>query len=395
MTQSPSSNPFLSGLLMGSALLFLAPIQAGDVDIDWLITSHPCSSTNGTDALHRDSDGTLWVGCGDSAEGIGLFTSADGGDTWTEVTTTPFGWAEDFRFLTISRGHDGALYGSGNDTLSGGRRSLRFDTSGSMPYPTTANLIAGETIETSFRVGGYAELSDGRALASSFSSGTRLFRPDSTTDPSAGFWTQLPVTGTYLDLIVFDNAFYASGSNIAAPPRVYLPPQDPTAEPWELVEVILDSNIDGELYGIAANERRVVGVGVDQDRDVGKIFVSGEDIYDPSDYTVFDMPNIVGPGGVGTWARGVCMLDDTIVVVGERQPLSTNTGRVMLSTDGGISFSNITPSQSGRSISRCVIADGVVTVVGTSGYVGRYTLPEPADEIFMDDFEVNSYIPLR
>jgi hypothetical protein len=129
----------------------------------------------------------------------------------------------------------------------------------------------------------------------------------------------------------------------------------------------------GEMWGVAANEERVVVVGIDQLANVGKIFVSGADPYAPSGYTVHDLPDIVGAGGVGTWARGVCMRGDQIVVVGERQPLSSNTGLAMRSTDGGQTFTDITPSAPGASLSKCSIrADGSVVVAGAGSFFGLY-----------------------
>jgi photosystem II stability/assembly factor-like uncharacterized protein len=81
------------------------------------------------------------------------------------------------------------------------------------------------------------------------------------------------------------------------------------------------------------------------------------------------------------------MRGDIIVVVGERQPLGSNTGRVVISTDGGQSFDDITPKSSAESITRCAIAEsGLVTVVGAGGFVGRYSGALAPDTIFSDRF---------
>lgn len=357
---------------------------------DWEIDAHPCPGPSRTDAMQLDADGTLWVGCGTNANGLGLFVSPDGGDNWQAVTTSPADMVDEFRVMTLTRGHDGALYAGGVDTTAGTNlRVVRLDTSGPMPYPTTATLTSVPQVGRQFNVGSYVELSDGRALADSETGFDRLYRPDALTGSSAADW-DAPATGLeqFQDLVAFDEGFYAAGSRINIAPRVFLPPQTPGSEPWQLVEVILDASYDGEMWGIAVNAQRVVAVGVDQDNDTGKIYVSGNDPYNANDYTVFDLPDIVGDGGFGTWARGVCMRNDTIVVVGERQPLGTNTGRVMISTDGGQSFSNITPTPSAESVSRCAIAsDGEVTVVGAGGFVGRYRGSLVPDGIFSSRFE--------
>lgn len=343
------------------------PAAAGT---NWVITSHPCPGASRTDALQKDSNGTLWVGCGTTASGFGLFTSPDGGDTWQTVTTSPAGIVDVFRVTTLTRGHDGALYAGGIDTTEGTNlRVVRLDTSGSMPYPTTATLTSVAQVGRQFTVGSYAELSDGRALADSLSGFDRLYRQNAATGPSAADWDALS-TGleSFVDVIAFDDGFYAAGSRINIPPRIFLPPTAPGAQPWELFEVILDPGFDGEMWGIAANDQRVVAVGVNQDSDQGKIYVSSGNPYVPENYTEFFLSDITQDGESPSWARGVCMRGDTIVVVGERQPLSSNTGRVVISTDGGKSFDDITPTSSAESITRCAIAaSGLVTVVGADG----------------------------
>ena len=177
-----------------------------------------------------------------------------------------------------------------------------------------------------------------------------------------------------MDLFANGDALYGCGATIAEPPYVFLPPRDAGAEPYELEVIALPTTGGtGEMWGVAANEDRVVVVGVDQDADVGKIFVSGADPYDAAGYSQIDLPDIVGDSNLGTWARGVCMRDDRVVVVGERQPLSSGTGLVLLSDDGGQTFTNITPEEVTESMSKCtILEDGEVIVAGAGGFFGRY-----------------------
>lgn len=49
--------------------LFASAVQAGG---SWTTFTHSCPGANRTDALHRDADGSLWVGCGTNASGYGL-----------------------------------------------------------------------------------------------------------------------------------------------------------------------------------------------------------------------------------------------------------------------------------------------------------------------------------
>src|SRR5690606_13740139 len=128
---------------------------------------------------------------------------------------------------------------------------------------------------------------------------------------------------------------------------------------------------EGELWGLAVNDQRLVAVGVDQDNDIGKILVSSADPYNAAGYSELSLPDIVGSGGIGTWARGVCMQGDVIVVVGERQPLGSATGLVMRSTNGGASFQNITPPGVTGSVSKCLIEPaGSIVVAGAAGFIG-------------------------
>ncbi|MGY6553161.1 MAG: hypothetical protein ACXIUM_01435 [Wenzhouxiangella sp.] len=376
--------------LLASLLLLAGAPRSVEAAALWSTHQHPCPGLARTDALHRDADGTLWVGCGTNQDGRGLYVSFDGGPSWASVTTAPADVLSEFRVNSIVRGHDGALYVGGVDTRIGsGNRVMRVDTTGSMPFPTTATLIATPQVGRQFTVGNYAELSDGRSLAESLTGFDKLFRPSADTPPQASNWT-IPSASLdqFTQMIVHNDGFYAAGSRINVPPKVFLPPRTPGAQPWDLVEVILDRNFDGEMWGIAANEKRVVAVGVNQDSNVGMIFVSSDDPYSAENYRSHRLPDIIGTGGIGTWARGVCMRDDWIVVVGERQPLSSATGRVMASSDGGESFTNITPAAPPETVSRCVIAaDGRVTVAGAAGFIGVWTGFVPPDEIFRSRFQ--------
>jgi photosystem II stability/assembly factor-like uncharacterized protein len=72
--------------------------------------------------------------------------------------------------------------------------------------------------------------------------------------------------------------------------------------------------------------------------------------------------------------RGVCASGNTIVAVGEKQPLASGTGIVLLSNDAGKTFTNITdPKITANSVSRCkILTNGDIAVTGAGGYVGIY-----------------------
>lgn len=386
--------PLQSLLVLLTTSLLLVP--AWSSDRHWsdshsnsrgtVISPHPCPGPSSTDALHGDSTTLFWVGCGSNAKGYGLYATADGGQSWITVTTNPSALMNDFRVFSIIRGHDSAIYAAGTGLSN--RRVLRLDTSTAPPFAAEVTLMAAPTTGYQFIVGSYAELSDGRAIAESENGFDWLYRPSAATPPLATDWIDPPTSlDQFRDLIAYNDQFYAVGSRINEPPKVFLPPLSPAAEPWDMVEIELDNLYDGEMLGVAANSQRVVAVGVDDDGNVGKIYVSQNDAYDAGDYLVHDLPNIVGTGGIGTWARGVCMHGDRIVVVGERQPLGTNSGLAMASSDGGQTFFDITPLEPGRTLSRCVIdPGGLVTVAGAAGWFGHWYGFLPSDEIFNDRF---------
>lgn len=356
------------------------PMAAGT----WVVSNHGCPGANRTDALHRDDDGRLWVGCGTAAAGYGLYASDDGGHAWARVQVHPPALLDQqFRVNSISRGHDGALYVAGFEAATW-NMVLRLDTSVS-PIAASVVLEGVNQVGRLFQVGTYRELADGRAIAESLNGTDLLYRPTAATGPSAALWT-LPPSPLYqiLDLTVSNDQFYGVGSTIAEPPRVFLPPTTPGAQPYQWqIQTLPTTGWTGEMWGVAVNAERMVAVGIDQHSNTGKIYVSQGSPY-ANNWLVHDLPDIVGAGGAGTWARGVCMRGQNIVVVGERQPLSAGSGLVMLSVDGGQSFSNITPAGVSSTVSRCVIEpDGSLVVAGSAGFIGIRL----GDLIFRSGFE--------
>ncbi len=385
-----SCSLFSALALMVGASTLAQPVSADSVDTmrggTWSSLSHPCPGGNRTDDLHRDVDGTLWVGCGTNAVGYGLFRSSDGGVTWSAPTTTPADYFEEFRVLSITRGHDGALYAAGTNAQPGNTDMVvRVATSGSEPFTVTPTLTAVAQLGFSFLVGSYRELSDGRALAESENGTDLLYRSGPGIGATATLWQRIEDLPQMIDLVVHDDAFYACGSRIVEPPRVFLPSTTPgaPAHAFSTLNLQPPNGWEGELWGLTVNARRLVAVGVNQDENRGRIFVSGADPYVGAGYTEFNLSTITGDNF--SWARGVCMKNDRIVVVGERQPLSSATARVVISNDGGASFSNISPAGVGGTINRCVIEpDGTIVVAGAGGYIG---VRQDPDWIFVEGFE--------
>ena len=278
----------------------LAAISLPDVAAaSWLTSSHPCPGGNRTDALHRDADGTLWVGCGTNATGYGLFLSENGGASWSTAAVSPVEVLDEFRVNSISRGHDGALYVAGV-RASTRDRVLRCDPA-SAPFAGSVTLRGTAQVGRSFHVGSYRELANGRSLAESLNGVDLLYRPTAATGHSATDWTRIQdFNRQILDLTVHNDRFYGAGGQINTAPTLFLPPTSPTAAPWEfsMQTPTVAASWEGELWGLAVSAQRLVAVGVDQDADVGKILVSSTNPATMGAYIEHELPAIVGPGGV-------------------------------------------------------------------------------------------------
>lgn len=379
----PGSAPGLGALGMVMLAVSMG-VAAGQPPL-WVIAQHSCPGLNRTDALHRDPDGRLWVGCGSNVTGYGLSFSEDGGSSWSSPPLAVAGELDRFRVHAITRGANGALKIAGSE--EGSRRMVLSLDTGRAPFSVALELEGVNQVGRLFPVGGYRELYDGSALAESNTGTPTLFNKAGSAGTSAADWVARSSVEQIADLVVYDDRFWGSGSRISEPPTLFLPPTDPSADPNELVMArpARSGNWTGELWGLAVNAERLVAVGVDQDNDDGKIFVSGRDVYDMDAYTELSVSTIIGKPDARTWARGVCMQGELVVVVGERQPLSAGTGLVLRSTDGGASFADITPDAVTATVSKCLIEpDGTLVVAGADGFIGLL-LGDP--EIFTDGFE--------
>ena len=361
---------------------FAAEASAFERGATWSTHNHGCNGGNRTDALHRDPDGTLWAGCGTNATGYGLFRSLDGGVTWAAAPVSPADAFHEFRVNSISRGHDNALYVAG--FKPGVVQMVRRVATTSSPHPVTDTLTGVAQTGRQFHVGTYRELGDGRAIAEALTSTNLLYRPNAPVGSSASNWVRELGTVQMLDMTVYGDRFYGAGSRNVEPPRLFLPPRT-TADPYQFETLELQSGAGwrGELWGIAVNNRRLVAVGMDQDNSVGKIFVGTGDYYFPGSYVESSMSSITGDAT--TWARGACIARNRVVVVGERHPMGSGSGRVLLSNDDGASFTVITPPGAPSSINKCVIEpDGTIIVAGAGGFVG---IRQDPDWIFRNDYE--------
>lgn len=334
----------------------------------WTTYTHPCNE-NRTDAFWWDDDKTAWAGCGTGTVGRGLWQSKDGGKTWGQIT----GYFETWRVQDIRRSADGLLYVSGTDTAS--KEAVVSINTTTTPFTVKNVFTSTNNVDLSMQVEHFVRDSQGRAFGDSLTGSGSIYRA-SDTSAWQGLYTSWAEDGKSYQIMAmtqFNDKTYASGSTISQPPYVFLPSQKAGAEPYKLTPVQLSTRFTGEMWGITVlDEKRVVVVGVDQGRDVGMIFASKTNPYDAADYSQFDVSTLIT--NKSTWMRGVCSKGDTVVAVGEKQPLASGTGIVLLSSDGGKTFTNITdPLIKANTVSRCtILSNGAIAVAGSGGYVGIY-----------------------
>lgn len=352
--------------------------------------AHGCTENSVTALYYHDANDSVWIGCGSGsgAAATSLHMSKDGGENWAVPESKPANVFSGFRVWSLHYGYDNRLYVGGEGPS--GVRIVDIDPMAAAPYGVSARYTF-TSAKTDFNVRA-AELgtdSKGRILASDSTGTNTVWRSSAAIGDSDQDWTALSTkteTNTtnagnkqYLAMAVHADKFYAGGSTIADQPRVFVPPAGAFDGRLESVALTPMSGLDawrGEIWGIAVNDKRLVAVGTDQDNDIGKIFLSGADWAASADYTQLDVDaSLTAPPNKSTWSRGVCMSGDSIAVVGEYQPLAKGTGWVLLSSDGGLNFKDITPEGgAGGSAQKCqFLGDGRLVVAGSQGWLGFYT----------------------
>ncbi len=340
----------------------------------WRVTYHPCIG-NRTDALLLEDGGdTAWVGCGTTTTGYGLYQTSDGGMTWSQPATDPVGFLENFRVDSISRSSDGLLYVGGINTL-GSERVVSLDTGGE-PFALGEVFTSTGQLWNSFQAGTFRRNATGFAVAESLTGFDLAYRTadDQPWQDGYGWWGG---GGGFqiLDLVLHDDAFYGCGSTISEPPVVFLPPQGGMGQDFAMVSVQLATGLAefaGEMWSLDADSDGLVVGGIDQNRNVGMVFTGPLDGYSPSDWSSFDVSTL--HPNEATWIRGVCRSGGTIVAVGE---FAMNAeGLILVSTDGGSTFTDQIPSGYGDvpPVHRCeILDDGRFAVAGADGWFGLYT----------------------
>ncbi|MEM6445960.1 MAG: hypothetical protein AAF704_05250 [Cyanobacteria bacterium P01_D01_bin.123] len=375
------TNP-IGGNLLDPADVNLSLLPGAESQF-WTFASHACGSTR-TDDLHFDDRNTGYLGCGTSSSGgRGLFQTEDGGLTWNPVSD-PDGFLDGMRINTISRSSDGLLYVGGE---AGGFNVVSVDTDNGNSVAEV--FTTRPTVGFSFSVGTFRRNSTGFAIAESLTGADLVFRESDSNDAQGSWqdgsnWNE-PFRPSsrfqILDMVLYRDQFYGSGSTISEPNFVFLPPQVPQGG-VEFVPVALspESGIgafDGELWGIAVNDDGIVAGGVDQSNGIGVVYASNDDPYNASDWTQYKLSTLFDRED-STWVEGVCRSSEQIVAVGRFS--RRDTGIVLVSKDNAQTFEDITPMLPGNppreipALYECETFDnGDIVVGGAGGFVGVYT----------------------
>jgi len=353
-----------SFLLLCSTLALPACLIAdgGPLLGGWAASSHPCAG-NRTDTLWRDDDGTLWVGCGTTTEGFGLYRSTDDGASWEAPDTDPPRMFDDFRVNSVSRSSDGVLYVAGTGR---GARVMAVDTSVA-PLAVERLLHEDNQPTGSFSVGTFRRNAEGFAVAESLTGADVVTRASDADDfVDAPDWDGTEDSFQMLDLeLDGDGGFVGCGSTISQPPTLFF---SSSTTPFTMTPLTAAEEFDGELWSIDVSDGAFTAGGVDQDTDVGILFSGPTSATSRDDLVRFDLDALFDDP---TWVRGVCRDGDVVIAVGA---FSTRGGGIVLqSDDGGASFIDISPDDAPE-LSECVVADGTVFVTGANGYFASQPL---------------------
>lgn len=308
----------------------------------WVKRSVPCFSGIPFIALHFDAVNG-YMGCGESAQGAGLFVTTDKGQTWESARKFSA-----TRVVDVRRGPDGKLYGAGHDTLDGFRA---WEIDDSNPTPNGLKLVGVFRPETALaankvaRAQNIAVTADGQMLV------------DSSLNRAAGYlpgpgqpWQELEYLGEggtsrFLTRVhAFDNQFYGVGSTISTIAEVHLPSKTEGAPIFTTVNPLARRSAElMEFHMWSATKMIAVGVNVSDNFPL--ILIGEGDLYDKDNWRqveVFDS-GIEYKGNI----RGMAVKGDTIVVVGGKIPTSKG-GFMLRSEDAGETWTDITPTTQGK-----------------------------------------------
>lgn len=315
------------------------------------LSVHTCPGAR-VDDLFRDDDGTLWLGCGEASEGTGLHRSDDRGETWEAVEGF-----DTFRVSSISRRGQGPLYVAGTE-VGGPDRVRAIDGQGG---PIESVFVAQNQIWNTFHVGTFIQQESGMAIAESLTGSGMAVR-----QTALGNWTDASPwsDGSYqmLDALDADGRILGVGSTIIQPPTLFVQEQGAYFE-----AIPLDESYTGELWTIDQAQGVTAVGGVDQDADVGVLFVTEGLPSEPGNWIPYRVDT-----GQATWIRDVCVAGRHLVAVGSFTVL--DSGLAYESIDAGASWRPLELPDDTPSLWSCWLDDEALWMAGGNGFIARRDL---------------------
>ena len=346
----------------------------------WMLYAHPCVG-NRTDAMWMDDANNIFVGCGSTTSGEGLYQSTDGGTSWDSVSA-----ANDFfatmRVNSISRAADGNLYVAG--TGGNNARVVYLDSSDSLQEFYLKPDSGAQSWQT-FQVGTFRVDSNGRAVSESLTGSDVMYWPSATAEyvNGYGWWGATDIEGggaQILDLEVSGDRFYGVGSTISQPPYFFYESDSGMGDSFamEAVRLVEDglSSFEGEVWDIAIDSAGdFLLAGVNQGVDTGVLWYNtSSSPYTTADWVLVSVADTIPiENNNATRFYGACRSGDTMVAVGDYS--QKGDGLVAFSTDGGSNWSYPDTASEGIGVlSKCQIVDGLVYITGADGLFAQLDL---------------------
>lgn len=338
----------------------------------WSELVGPCGGSE-TNALWFDDPQTGFIGCGENADGEGLYVTVDGGASWESIA--PF---IEVRIMDIRRGPDGILRGAGIHQLDD-YPVWTFDESSPTLDPTGLYSPSNNAFLAVNQAENIAVTADGQMLIDSLTGTTAAYA-------AAGAFEEIPSLGEGLlddpdapgfqvrRIQAWDGRFYAVGSVINDPARVHLPSQMPGATHHFHTVRLQPETRDGELLDMHVwDDEHILVAGHDQSERWPLLYlVEGADPYDPASWEKIELRDsgLEYQGGI----NDLHVQGDRVIAVGEKIPTALG-GFVVLSEDGGRTWDDVTPPgapQTGPLSSGWLFDDGTMVVAGGGGELWRY-----------------------
>ena len=350
----------------------------------WTTSAHPCAG-NRTDAMWFDDEHTGFVGCGTTTEGYGLYTTTNGGSSWSLVPS-PNDFLSTMRVNSLSRGADGKLYVGGIGD-NGARVVTLLNGELSEFYLTPSS---GVQVWQGFQVGTFRIDSNGRAVSESLTGSDVMYWPSATggqvTAADAvngyGWWEQATIEGSgaqILDLEVHGDRFYGVGSTISQPPYFFYEPASGFPEDGFALQAIRLSDdglaaFDGEVWDIAIDTAGdMLLAGVNENSNTAVAWFNTGDPTAATSWIMVDMSAILTSGNDdATRFYGACRAGNLMVAVGDYS--QRGNALLMLSQDGGATWTEQTPPTSDVNpvgpLSKCQFLGQKAYITGADGFFG-------------------------